>query len=502
VLAAAVFYSPESGPTLGVVSPIVDALVAIGAAIASPPIHHLLALSTYACAALAVLITLRAAFMYLPVWRQLRPILALGCVFAAVGAAAVGRLGIAAVAGLALAAILTARHDRLSTLGRQTLTVELLLAILLAGAVVRFYSLAEYSPGFGTHATYHLSFAIDLYERITGAGAPDAGTSVSLIDTLWPAYVDLQHGPMAVVNALGFVLFGVGFEHARMTQAMLGVITLWLAFLVGRQLVDKRVGVVLAFLLAFSPWHIAISRFNDAEHVLAPLQALLAAYFVLRAVRGRGTTRDFVLAGICCGLSWYVYATNQVMMVALLSFVSWWAVSNWNRFKTEWPKLVAFTTCFLAVSLPHLESTVRMGRWMPMRSGYSPGGAGIYSIASLQRFIDNIAGSARQLFVQVDDQWFSRPFGGGVGVLEAGLFAGGVAWCVLGLIRRESRDRSIFLLLWLAAGFSDPADSHRSASRPFHLDPPIRRASCSIAAARICRIRCQSVLQRHQDSRK
>jgi 4-amino-4-deoxy-L-arabinose transferase-like glycosyltransferase len=453
VLVAAVSYEPRSGATLGALSPLIESLVALGAWASRLPAHGLLTFLALLFGVIAAAIAVRGAVLRLPIGRQLRPALAPACTLGAVAAAAAGRLVIAAVAACVLALVLRSPKERLSGVGRPGPSLELLLAILLAGAVVRFYSLAEYSPGFGTHATYHLSFAIDLYEKITGSGAPDAAASVSLFEKLWPGYVDLQHGPMAVINALGFMVFGVGFEHARMTQAVLGVINIWIVFLLGKQLVDERVGLAAALLLAFSPWHIAISRFNDAEHVLAPLQAALAAYLVLRAARQAGTTRDWALAGIGCGLSWYVYATNQVMMVGLLAFVAWFALTGWRRLRSEWPKLVVFATSFLVISLPHLESTVRMGRPLPMRSGYTPGGAGIYAIAHFDRVLENIGGSLRQLFVQVDDQWFARPAGGGLGMLEAGLFAGGVAWCLLGLARRGSRDQSVFVLIWLVAGF-------------------------------------------------
>jgi hypothetical protein len=453
VLAAAILYEPGSGPTLGALSPLIDAAVALGAWASELPVHLILTTLALVFGAVAAAIAMRGVLTRLPFGRQLRPALAAACALAAVAAAAVGQLGVAAVAACVLALVLRSRSERLSSIGRPALSLELLLAILLAGAVVRFYSLAEYSPGFGTHATYHLSFAINLYEKITGSGAADAAASVPLFDMLWPGYVDLQHGPMAVINTLGFMVFGVGFEHARMTQAVLGVITLWIVFLLGRQLVDERAGLTAAFLLALSPWHIAISRFNDAEHVLAPLQAALAAYLVLRAARDTATIRDSILAGIGCGLSWYVYATNQFMMVGLLAFVAWTVLMGWRQLKSEWPKLLAFATSFLVISLPHLESTIRMGRPLPMRSGYTPGGAGIYAIAHFDRVIENIGWALRQLFVQVDDQWFARPAGGGLGMLEAGLFAGGIAWCLLGLAHRSSRDRSVLLLLWLVATF-------------------------------------------------
>jgi hypothetical protein len=446
VLITAMVFDSDSGPLLGGLSGAITVLTTLGESLSGKSLGRLSGIAIGACG-LWLLAHALPPLQRRSRCRELPPIVALGSVLIAVAAAATDRWLLAAAAGCIVVWALASDRRRQHLIERSIGAPELLLAILLAASVVRYYSLAEQAPGFGSHATGHLALAIDLYERVTGSG-PEAGeATTSLIDMIWPRYIDEQHGPMAMVNALGFGVFGIGFVEARMTQALLGVITIWLAYRFGKRLVDERVGLTLALLLAFEPWHIAVSRFNDAEHVLAPLQLLLALDALLRAVQ-TGRRLDHVIAGACCALGWYVYATNQVLLIAVLAFAAWLVATRWRHFRTRWHGPVLFGAAFVVLSLPHLVSSHRLGKPLPIRSGMQ----GIYEMGGATDLLGNLGDALGQLFVLVDDQWYTRAAGGGLSLPVAALFVGGLAWCVVGLRFRDSRDRSVLLLLWLVIG--------------------------------------------------
>jgi len=322
---------------------------------------------------------------------------------------------------------------------------EALLGILVLGAVMRFVLIAVHPVGFGTHGIVHLKLSVDLVDRLLGGG-------ITLDHPFAPsAYLSEQQGPMAVVNALGFAVFGVGFTQARLTQAVLGVMTIWLAFLFGRRLFHARAGLVLAFLIAVSPWHVAVSRFNDAEHVLATFQALFALWAVLRADQER-TASAFAVAGLACALSWYVYATNQALLLVLLGYLGWRFARRPRVLGRYWRGLALFAVVFVVASLPPVVATVRSGRYLPIRSSYQVSGRGPYVMARPERVPRDLGAAVGALYSEANDPWFAKSRGGGLDAMVAVLLPAGLIWCVMALAGDRFRDPAFMLLLWTGVG--------------------------------------------------
>ncbi len=103
----------------------------------------------------------------------------------------------------------------------------------------------------------------------------------------------------------------------RIAVALLGVLAVWLLYLVGRRLFGRTVALLAAALeaVAFLPVFYAHLVLNDAA-TLAPLTlALLGAAGVLRT----GRRRDYVLAGIGLGLGCATKYTAGIVVLPLLS---------------------------------------------------------------------------------------------------------------------------------------------------------------------------------------
>jgi hypothetical protein len=304
------------------------------------------------------------------------------------------------------------------------------------GAIFRFWSLAEIPRGFAQHAVVHLEIS-----RTFGEALADASRSFDLSSLLfsWPLFWE-QHGPMAMVDGLGFFAFGVGMVEARMTQAVLGCLTILVAYALGASLDGPRFGFLFSFLVAVSPWHLAFSRYGDGEHALPILQALLAILLVYRAAR-LGRARDYALGGAVVGLSWYVYATNQIVPVIAVMFFAYKLLSSREFLKRDWTKLVIMAAAFVLVSYPHISASLDWGGWLA-RSPQEELRSSPFSD------YQTITETAAQLFVQVHDPWFFRP-GGGLGPAIPTLFVVGVISCFAGLFASRRRDACVLLLLWL-----------------------------------------------------
>jgi hypothetical protein len=103
---------------------------------------------------------------------------------------------------------------------------------------------------------------------------------------------------------------------ARVVAALLGTLAVWLLYLAGSRLFDRRVGLLAAGLLAvaFLPVFYSHLALNDVP-TLAPIcLCLWAAAGVLRY----GRTRDYALGGLALGLAAATKYTGGIVLLPLL----------------------------------------------------------------------------------------------------------------------------------------------------------------------------------------
>ncbi len=359
---------------------------------------------------------------------------------------ATGRVGLGLGWSLGGAAVLMAGRATPSTEprfhGKMWLAVPLGLAVLL-----RFWSLAQVPAGYAEHAVaHHVEYSIPFYERFLPA----------LISGHWRAVAEFltmlvhdQHAVNSIPVALGFGLLGVSTTATKLVTAVLGAITVLVAFGVGRRMWDDGLGLLFALLVALSPWHVSISRYGDTEHVLCPLQALLALYFLFGTIR-RGRWRDFVLGGLTLGAGWYLYAPSQVMPIVFAAVLLTRVTSERLFLRGDLWKAVAALAVFVAISAPAIADFVHRGRVLPVRSSYEDDAS--FHVINPAKEWSMAKQELRQAFVAAEDPWFGKP-GGGLGALEAALFLPGIAWCVVALRRHPEREAGALILAGLASAF-------------------------------------------------
>lgn len=324
--------------------------------------------------------------------------------------------------------------------------------IVVVAAVIRLWSLDSLPPGFGTHSTTHVTIAVVLLdgmrETVLGDEIPPRAWLFSGLPELW---LD-QHGPLAAVHAASFGLLGVGLVESRMTSALLGIATVWLVALCGTWLGDRWSGIAAAMLLALAPWHVAFSRGNDAEHVLSPLQAVLALGLLARALR-HGGWLNWLATGFVMGLSSYIYAPNQLVPLAGMLIFLGVCVTAPAAVRRDRSRIAAAVVVAVAVSLPHLtawaRSTVPVP--VPIRSSVETTPDGDYSLSRPDDLLPNLVESASQLFVSADGEWLVVPTGM-IGPISAALWLLGLVVCLLGLRRAHTRPAGLTLLILLGIG--------------------------------------------------
>jgi len=367
----------------------------------------------------------------------------LGTAAAAVGfvtawiAAAAGRPGWAVVAGgiAALGVVTGTIQDPGPDATRRARAV--VPWIVVVAAVMRLWSLESLPPGFGTHGTTHLAPAVDLLD-----GVHDAASGGEVPPSVWwdagiPVAWTEQHGPLAVVHAVGFGVLGVGPVEARMTSAILGIATVWLVAVCGGWIGDRWSGVAAAALLAVAPWHVAFSRGNDAEHVLSPLHAVLALGLLVRAMR-RGRWIDWLVTGVAMGLSAYVYAPNQLVPLAGAAIFAVGVATVPDSLRRDAWRVGAAAVVAAIVAGPHLAAWVASPVPIPIRSTVDRSPEGAYAVSRPDDLGPNLVASASQLLAGSDDEWLTVPTGM-VGPTTAAAWLVGLVVCAGRLRRPHSR---------------------------------------------------------------
>ncbi len=320
------------------------------------------------------------------------------------------------------------------------------LAVPLAlGVLLRFYGLEATPQAYSEHAVvHHVSLSLPhkdaLFSLLQGGKLREAA------GTAWEWIVTEHFGLISLLAAIGFKAVGVSLTISRSFSAATGALAVLCAYFCGKNLFDRRVGLVFSFLLAICPWHIAGSRYGDLEHVLSTLQLLLAITLYAAAIR-RGRTLDWILAGGVLGLSWFVYASNQILPVIVGLHLLLMLMFRRGFFRRVWWRVLLFSAVFTALSFSTLATIAHDGILKPnLHTGYQAGPA--IPFERFERNAQMTRETLRELFVKVDDAWFIKP-GGGLSLTEETLLVPGILLCLAGLFVQELRWSSALILVGL-----------------------------------------------------
>lgn len=187
-----------------------------------------------------------------------------------------------------------------------------LLAIFLAGAWLRFHRLGVIPDDIhGDIASHGLQ-----------ARAILRGQETRLFAVGWSEIPMFDFWQIAA----GMYLFGDNLFGMSMSAAIHGMLTLVGVYLLGRELFDRRVGLIATSLLAISYNHIHFSRIVTTASPLTFMA--FTFYFLARGLRGKGGL-SFVLSGLSLGLGLQVYYPTRMMGVILVLLLPW--LFLWQR---------------------------------------------------------------------------------------------------------------------------------------------------------------------------
>ena len=231
------------------------------------------------------------------------------------------------------------RFNTVITSVRSSRHLQVLIGLTIAGLLLRFYNLGGNSLWLDEAST--LTFA---RQTLAGIWESTAGGEFNP-----PLFYWLEHG---------MLLFGESEFVLRLLPALLGVLTIPVVYLVGKEFRDRDVGLIAAALLAFSPFHIFYSQ---EARAYAPMLFFfsLALLFYVRASRS-DETRSWVFFGLFSAVAFWMhfYAIVPVAVLILHALVT--RAGDIRRDLRSARNPAISVVAFVAASLPLLIVTVNL----------------------------------------------------------------------------------------------------------------------------------------------
>ncbi len=165
-----------------------------------------------------------------------------------------------------------------------------LLGAVAVGAFLRLWRLEEIPAEMGCDLPLN-------FNNVQGILNGDT----SIFFTSWPG----REGLLFYLAALPSALFGLSHWTIKLTTALIGIATIPAIYLLGKELYERELGLIAAWLYAASHWAIITSRLG-LRMALVPLLLTLTLYFFIRGLH-RASTWHLALAGLFLGLGMHSY---------------------------------------------------------------------------------------------------------------------------------------------------------------------------------------------------
>lgn len=140
-----------------------------------------------------------------------------------------------------------------------------------------------------------------------------------------------NHPPLPYIMLAAWRFIGMDYNEwtIRGMPLIFGVLGVVAVFWLARLLFGNRVGVISAFLLAISPFHVLHSQ-DLKEYIYLPFFASVMVGFFYLAVTGN-RKRDWFLYGLLAGVCCY----TEAFVAPLLVTINFWFLAQWPRVRKE-----------------------------------------------------------------------------------------------------------------------------------------------------------------------
>mgnify|MGYP005761827871 CR=1 FL=1 len=182
-----------------------------------------------------------------------------------------------------------------------------------------------------------LIMLIGIVTRIIGLGKIPIGINVDEAGTMYDAYTIANYGtdrfgstyPVYMINygggqsalytylaAVFIKLFRFNLTVVRLPALLFSILYLIFGFLITKNLKNKKMALLVEFLIVICPWHFMQSRWALDCNLLSSM-LLMSIYILTKAVESKSKKKYF-LAGIFFGITLYTYALSYIIIPILL----------------------------------------------------------------------------------------------------------------------------------------------------------------------------------------
>jgi len=157
--------------------------------------------------------------------------------------------------------------------------------------------------------------------------------------------------------AFSFKIFGISVASIRYASAFFGIATIIAAYFCGKELFNRKTGLLLAFFIAFSRWDINWSRIG-LDNITTPFFEFLVIALLHRAFR-KMQVMDFALAGLSLGFGLCFYASMRIFPFV----IGIWLIAKWiskkDFFASSWRGLIFFVIAIIISSIPITQYAIK-----------------------------------------------------------------------------------------------------------------------------------------------
>jgi len=313
----------------------------------------------------------------------------------------------------------------------RTKRILLLSGIVIIAIFLRFYHLTSAPPGLAPDEAIDGNNAVEVaqtghYHAFYTEDYGREGLYINILAVLFQ-FFHTPHKPWVL----------------RLPAAVAGVFTVIGLYLLTSELFGIGPGLLAAFLLATSFWHINFSRIAFRA-ILAPLFLAWSLYILtkaFRAVTSRTAAMYSVVSGIIYALGFYTYIAYRVTPLLLLVFIPFSQVH-----RGFWKRFLIFVIVAFFVAMPigwyFLQNPVDFFERISVLSATS-------SSSPIRDFVINAARTVLMFFSRGDKNWRHNVSGARELFLPVGvLFLLGIIRGIYSLWKDwRRRSRQVFALL-------------------------------------------------------
>ena len=165
---------------------------------------------------------------------------------------------------------------------------------------------------------------------------------------LWSKEAMAQPPLFAYILAISTHFFGGGIEVFRIVSIIFGSLSIWVIYFLGKELFDRRVGILSALLLCFGSFHILYSRIVLLEATLI-FFILASVYYFYKSYNKENDIKYAYVCGIFLGLACITKWNALLLYLVFFLFIIWTKKNFRSLFEKKFLHIVLIS---LLIQLP------------------------------------------------------------------------------------------------------------------------------------------------------